>query len=428
MVTFMDDETQNDVADEKKSAFPSQRAVALLCFVVVAAIVTFAFIEVIYPFLSALALAAIFAILSQPLYKAVLKKCGERRGIASAVTVLIGITLVVAPLLAIGNLAASYALEFVNDSDSKIDAISEDIEALKTGTFVFPDWVPFQQNLTEGSQKVFESLQGGMSSVAAFVASEFSGFSSGTAKFFLSLFTFVYALFFFLQREGSAFRPILETSGLPVELQEKLHERIVSVSRATIKGTLVIGAIQGALGGLGFWVAGIDGPIFWAVVMAIAAAIPGIGATAVVFCGAIFLAIQGDLIPALCLALWAGLVVGTIDNFLRPTLVGKDAQMSDLMIFVSTLGGLAMFGAPGLVFGPVIAGLFVTIWEAVPDIALWMNGKNPDLVIVSSEEVTAIKEPDPLASPLPSKKSKLTATKSELEAEVETLRRELDRD
>jgi predicted PurR-regulated permease PerM len=137
----------------------------------------------------------------------------------------------------------------------------------------------------------------------------------------------------------------------------------MSISRATIKGTLVIGIVQGALGCIGFAVAGIEGAAFWGAVMAILSIIPGIGPALVWVPGVIYLFANGETTSAVGLTLWCALVVSTIDNVLRPTLVGRDTQMPDLMILVSTLGGLALFGAVGLIIGPVVAGLFITIWE-----------------------------------------------------------------
>jgi len=417
--------------DAAKNDLPpsNQRlSLALVSLATVTVLVSIAFIEIARPFLGALALAAICAVLVQPFYRAILARVGKRQGLASTITVLIGITLVVAPLIGIAYLATAQASGLMKGAGQLLESLSGDVEALKVGAFEFPKWMPFRQDLAEAGPQIVAKAEELLGSVASFMAASLSGLTNGTASFFLGLFTFIYAMFFFLPLESSAFRPILENSGLSADLQEKLHDRIVSVSRATIKGTLLIGVIQGALGGFGFWMAGIEGAAFWGVVMAIAAAIPGLGATGVVIGGAIFLAIQGAIPAAIGLALWAFLVVGTIDNVLRPTLVGRDAQMSDLMIFVSTLGGLAVFGASGLVFGPVIAGVFVTIWQAVS-----VSSLHPDNYV--QHQHTASENDKPLPSEPPqsseeesSKKRslKLTASKADLNAEVETLKRALE--
>jgi len=135
----------------------------------------------------------------------------------------------------------------------------------------------------------------------------------------------------------------------------------LSVSRATIKGTLIIGIIQGTLGGIGFAVAGIGSAVFWGALMAILSVLPGIGSALVWVPGVIYLLLTGNVVAGVLLAAWCAGVVGTIDNVLRPILVGRDTEMPDLLILLSTLGGLSLFGASGLVLGPVLAALFMTV-------------------------------------------------------------------
>jgi predicted PurR-regulated permease PerM len=125
----------------------------------------------------------------------------------------------------------------------------------------------------------------------------------------------------------------------------------------------VIGIIQGALAGLGFWAAGIDGSAFWGTIMAILSIVPGIGAALVWVPAVIYLYITGQTLTATLLLAWCAAVVGTIDNILRPRLVGKDAKMPDLLILIGTLGGLFLFGAIGFIVGPIVCGLFLTVWE-----------------------------------------------------------------
>ena len=121
--------------------------------------------------------------------------------------------------------------------------------------------------------------------------------------------------------------------------------------------------LQGALAGLGFWAAGIDGAAFWATVMAILSVVPGIGAALIWVPAVIYLFITGQGLAGTLLLAWCAAVVGTVDNILRPVLVGKDAKMPDLLILVGTLGGLFLFGAVGFIVGPIVCGLFLTVWE-----------------------------------------------------------------
>jgi predicted PurR-regulated permease PerM len=187
--------------------------------------------------------------------------------------------------------------------------------------------------------------------------------SRGTAVFFFHLFLMLYAMFFFLLRGKEYLARILYYIPLAPDSENRLVAKFVSVARATIKGTLVIGVIQGGLGGLGFVAAGIQGWAFWSVVMVILSIIPGIGTALVWVPAVIYLFAVGFAGKAIALGLWCALVVGMVDNLLRPRLVGRDTEMSDLLVLISTLGGIIAFGATGFIIGPIVAALWVTVWE-----------------------------------------------------------------
>jgi predicted PurR-regulated permease PerM len=142
-----------------------------------------------------------------------------------------------------------------------------------------------------------------------------------------------------------------------------MFTQFASITRATIKGTLVIGIIQGALAGIAFWIAGIEGAAVWGTIMTILSIIPGIGSALVWVPAAIILFITGQHLTAILLAAWCAAVVGTVDNFLRPVLVRRDAKMPDLLILIGTLGGLFLFGLIGFIVGPIVCGLFLTVWD-----------------------------------------------------------------
>jgi predicted PurR-regulated permease PerM len=147
-----------------------------------------------------------------------------------------------------------------------------------------------------------------------------------------------------------------------------LLERFVSVTRATLRGSLLIGLIQGGVAGLAFWVAGVPGPAFWGTVMVVLSIIPAIGASLIWIPAVIYLFMAGQVVAGVGLLAWCAIVVGTIDNLLRPRLIGRDARMSDLMILLSTLGGIVLFGAVGFIVGPIVAALFVTVWHIYGDV------------------------------------------------------------
>jgi len=325
-------------------------------------IVSVAFFSVIQIFLQALVLAAIFAVLAAPLYEAILPRVGGRAGAASGLTLLICVFAVIAPAIGIGILAAQQAADLLAGVTELYQTVHEEVQGLKEGLVTLPSWVPFGQEISALIPRIIQNTDGILKEIAGFLSASLKGMINGTASFFLSFFTFLYAIFFFLQMETPIIKRTLRYTGLNTELQAALNDRIMSISEATLKGTLIIGGIQGALGAMGFWITGIPNAIFWGVIMALAAAVPAVGASFITVCGAIYLATQGSLVAAIGLAIWGLVVVGMIDNILRPPLVGRQAQLPDLAIFVSTLGGLAVFGVAGLIFGPVLAGIFFTVW------------------------------------------------------------------
>ena len=152
---------------------------------------------------------------------------------------------------------------------------------------------------------------------------------------------------------------------LPLDANSKrvLFAQFTTVIRATVKGNLLVAAVQGALGGLAFWVLGVSGALLWAVLMAFLSLLPAIGAALVWLPVAIYFLVTGALWQGLALAAWGVLVIGLIDNLLRPILVGKDTRMPDYVVMITTLGGMAVFGINGFVLGPLVAAMFIAVWH-----------------------------------------------------------------
>lgn len=320
------------------------------------------FVAVAWPFLKPLLLGALVAGLSRPLYRWVTRMVGGRRSLAAALTLLLLILLIAGPISAFVGVVVNQAL---NVSEQAIPWVQQHFGAASTfdvhGWLVqrFPSvstYVPQQAQIMEGIGNVAKAT-------GAVLVAGASRMTAGTAAFLLNLFVMLYAMFFFLRDGRRILEKILYYTPLNSEDEGLLLERFTSVTRATIKGTLVIGLIQGALAGLGFWVAGIDGAAFWGTIMVVLSVVPGIGAALVWVPAVIYLYITGQTLTATLLLAWCAAVVGTIDNVLRPMLVGKDAEMPDLLILVGTLGGLFLFGPIGFIIGPIVCGLFLTVWE-----------------------------------------------------------------
>lgn len=319
-------------------------------------------LAIVWPFLRPLLLGAMLAGLSHPFYRWLARCFRGRTSLASFTTLLILVVLAVGPLGAFAGMVISQAMEV---SEKAIPWAREhfgpssgfDVHNWLVSRFpVLAPYVPTQET-------IIENLGLAAKSAGGFLVAAASRITAGTAAFLLNVFVMLYAMFFFL-RDGKA---ILEKVFyyIPLRHEDELQmiERFTSVTRATIKGTVIIGIVQGTLAGLALWMAGITGAAFWGTVMVILSVIPGVGSALVWVPAVIYLFVTGEVLAAILVAAWCAAVVGTIDNVLRPRLVGKDAKMPDLLILIGTLGGLFLFGPIGFIAGPLVFGLFLTVWD-----------------------------------------------------------------
>lgn len=316
------------------------------------------FLAMIWSFLTPVLLAAIFTGICRPAHKKLVAWMGGRVAIASAVTLVLIFFLIIGPMILFLGVVAGQALEVTDSIRPWIqNRMAETAAGNLKHPFVLPDFlVPYE---TEIYSKVGEIT----STMGRFLFESLAAITRGTATFFFALFIMLYSMFFFLRDGEGILLKILYYIPLRSEDELRMVDKFVTVTKASLKGTLVIGIVQGALAGAAFAVIGIQGAAFWGTVMAVLSIIPGIGTALVWLPAAIWLFFNGQHTAAISLTLWCVVVVGTVDNLLRPRLVGRDTQMSDLLIMLSTLGGLLLFGGTGLVVGPIMAALFVTVWE-----------------------------------------------------------------
>jgi len=345
---------------ERPNISPASFRTAFVLILVLA--VSLLFLAVAWPFLKPLLLGAMLAGLCRPLYNWIGRLVRGRGSLAATLTLLLLFILIAGPISAFVGLVATQAL---NVSDQALPWVQQHFGS--GSTFNAHDWLvgrfPALAPYVPEQTQILETVGQAAKATGAFLVASATEFTAGTAAFLLNLFVMLYAMFFFFRDGKKIVSRILYYMPLSHDDEMLLLERLTSVTRATIKGTLVIGIIQGALAGLGFWAAGIDGSAFWGTIMAILSIVPGIGAALVWVPAVIYLYITGQTLTATLLLAWCAAVVGTIDNILRPRLVGKDAKMPDLLILIGTLGGLFLFGAIGFIVGPIVCGLFLTVWE-----------------------------------------------------------------
>lgn len=330
---------------------------AFLVLLVVA--ISAAFVAMIRQFLMTILLAAIFSGLIHPVYRGLERRFRGRRGLAAATTLLVVVLVVIVPLLGFLGVLAAQAIKV---SDAVGPWIQEQVSKPDALESLF-DKVPFADRVTPYREQILTRAGTLVGTVGNFIVSSLSAATRGTVTFLFHFFLLIYSMFFFLMDGGRILDRILYYLPLPHEDESRMVEKFVSVTRATLKGTVIIGVVQGALAGIALAVVGVQGAVFWGTVMTVLSIIPGVGTALVWGPAAIYLMATGSVAAGIGLAVFCGAIVGSVDNFLRPRLVGKDTQMHDLLILFSTLGGLLMFGVVGFIIGPILAALFVTVWD-----------------------------------------------------------------
>jgi len=320
-------------------------------------IITVAFLVVMRSFLVTMMLAAIFTAMVYPGYRLFLSWCRQRARIAAGVyTVLIALLLILPSIAFLGVLIAQ-GVQVSTDASAFIQQhvrqgdITEQLQK-----------VPYIDRIMPHRDQILAKTSELTSALASFVVGRLKEFTKSTLNVVVHTILMFYAMYFFFMDGPHLLKITTEYLPLSKSEREQLISRFASVSIATIKSTVVIGFIQGLMGGAGFVVAGIPGAAFWGAIMVVLAMIPGVG-TALIWIPAVgYLLLLGRYTAGIALAVYFILAVGTIDNFLRPRLVGRGTQMHELLVLLSTLGGLMAFGLVGFIIGPVIASLFMTLW------------------------------------------------------------------
>ncbi len=325
----------------------------------IAAAITVLFFLVVRGFLISVFFGALLSGLLHPLYCRIRRVLGERRSAASGLTVVLTLLLVIIPLLFFLGLVVNEAVGVSSQAREWFSEQGEIAEILDRQLEKNP-WLeklrPYQNDIVSRAGDI-------TAKAGSIIAQGLAAGVKGTASFVLSLFVMLYAMFYFLIDEGRALRRALHYTPLTAEDGERLLAIFHSVTRATIKGKVLIGVLQAGLAALALWLAGIQGVFFWFAVMCVLSVIPAFGTTLVWVPAVLYLALTGHGGRAVAVGIWCALVVGSIDNILTPMLIGKDTKMPDLLVLLTTLGGILFFGAPGILVGPIIGALFLSAWQ-----------------------------------------------------------------
>ena len=331
-------------------------------FLLLLALVTVAFVYIMLPYSGAIFWGVVLAILFAPLYRRLLRQTKQKPNLAALLTLLLIVVMVILPVSLISASLVKQAAgiyEMVNSGQINVGAYFQRV------LHALPDWVvkllarfdltdlaSLQQKLTEGAAQVSQT-----------VAKQAIAIGSKTFDFLVGMFVMLYLLFFLLRDGQSLAARVRHAIPLSLKYKQRLFTNFTTVIRATVKGNVLVAAAQGALGGLIFWFLGVQAPLLWAVVMAFLSLLPAIGAAVVWAPVAVYFLATGAIWQGVVLIAFGVLVIGLVDNLLRPVLVGKDTKMPDYLVLLSTIGGMALFGLNGFVIGPVVAALFLACWD-----------------------------------------------------------------
>lgn len=323
----------------------------LFCLAVALAVVYF----VIKPFFGPLILAAVFAFLFQSIYQRILGIIKKKEGLASFLTMIVAIVLILLPIIFLGNKIVKESQQLYHvlageDGSSFFPLINNLLNETRISSLV-----PGGFDANDLNQYLRQAL-----SVAA---QSIGGIFSSVAQMMLNLFVFLIA-FYYLLKDGDKLKEYLvKLSPLKDSDDELIVSRIRLAVSSVVKGNLLIGLIQGTLTSIGLAIFGVSNPVLWGSIAVIAAMVPGIGTAVVITPAVIFLFFSGNDFGAIGLLIWGVVAVGLVDNFLGPKLVGRGMRLHPLAAFLAVIGGLAFFGPLGILLGPLALSICLALVE-----------------------------------------------------------------
>jgi len=329
-------------------------------FLLLLLLVTLSFVGLIQEFLLPLFWAATLATVFSPLYQWWHARLGHRASLAALLTLGVILVAVILPLFLVSVAVVNEAVAFYKRLETGDLAVQEPLQALERLLTVATQYL---ERFGIDIQNLKQGLAGATVTVSRFLGAQALSLGQDALRLSVLFCLMLYLLFFFLRDGPQLVAAIMRALPLGPTRERRLFAHFAAVSRATIKGTIVVALVQGILGGLLFAIVGINAAVLWGALMAVLSLLPAVGSGFVwVPAAGIFFA-TGHIGKALMLLGAGVLVIGLVDNLLRPILIGRDTRMPDYLVLLSTLGGLTVFGISGFLIGPIIAALFLAVWD-----------------------------------------------------------------
>ncbi len=318
---------------------------------------TIVFVWLIQDFIMPIFWAVILAIVFNPVQKKWLTVF-KNKTLSSLLSLLTIIVVLFIPLWTVGGLVVQESLQVYNRiSNESIESSQTNLVNKTVIALSYFERYGIQQDTVK------EKLTSLVQSTSGWFARQAVVFGQATFSVLISFFLMIYILFFLLRDGPSIGRTISHILPLGDEREQGLFKNFEIIIRSIFKGTLVIAVLQGSIGGVLFWIAGIEGVLLWTVVMMMFSIIPAIGPTIIWFPAGVVLLLTGAVWQGVLVLAGGFIIISLIDNILRPILVGRDAKIPDAIVLISTLGGLTLFGITGFIIGPIIAGFFLSMWK-----------------------------------------------------------------
>jgi len=338
-------------------------------FLLFCLIVSFAYlIDILRPFITVLFVSVILVISFYPLYKKLVKLFRGNRGVASFIASLLIVLLILVPL--------TYFIIFLSTEAFSLYEVIQ----LKINSGAFDNYLKWKEGgyLYELKQQIDpvidldgldakKSIINMAQSLSSYLVSQTTTFINGVFSIFIGVVVMLFSVYYFFKDGTKLVARLGALSPLPFVYEEELFKQIASMVKAVVFGVFLTAIVQGFFGGIGFYIAGITSPVFWGAAIAFFSLVPVVGTALIWVPASIVLAIMGQWGMAIFLFIWGLLIIGSVDNFIRPYLIGSKAKTYPLMTFLVVLGGVLTKGLIGVVIGPlllIILMSFLHIYEA----------------------------------------------------------------
>ena len=329
-----------------------------IIFISLLGLVTLVFLYLIKPFFTPIFWAAVIAGIFKPLYERLLLKL-NRPNLSATLMLLMIALIIILPASFIASLLITESMQVYNSIGADTSAVEQKFRDVLSAVTNHP----YIKHFNMDDQFIIDKFTEAVKSIANYIFVHLTNLTQDTLVFLIQFGVMIYTLYFFFRDGDKILKRTMRMCFLESGKGKVLYEQFVATARATLKATMLLGGLQGISGGIIFYIAGIEGAIIWGLLMTVLAILPGIGCSIIWAPAGVIMLLGGHLWQGVAILTFGILVIGLGDNLLKPLLIGNDVEMHPLLIFLSTLGGLVVFGLSGFVIGPIITSLFLAIWD-----------------------------------------------------------------